>query len=136
MINRQLQVKLCDLGISKFKLVANSLRTAIGYLKGTPYMAPEILLHGEESSKASDVWSLACTIVELFSEDYVWPLDKEVEEDPLETIKTYMRSHVTPNTNNIVAEFRKAVDQCFLFSPNERPSVTEILDALACLPLI
>lgn len=65
-------VKICDSGLSKFKKMTSSLRTTVGrtrYVRGTPlYMAPELLLQNMEVTAYSDIWSLACTLVELYSE--------------------------------------------------------------------
>ncbi|KAH0549558.1 hypothetical protein KQX54_010355 [Cotesia glomerata] len=45
-------VKVCDLGLSKFKKMSSSLRTTAGgtgFVKGTPlYMAPELILENKE----------------------------------------------------------------------------------------
>ncbi|XP_044741888.1 probable serine/threonine-protein kinase samkA [Chrysoperla carnea] len=67
-------VKICDLGLSKFKKMTSSLRTTVGrtrYVRGTPlYMAPELLLQNMEVTPYSDIWSLACTLVELLKSQF------------------------------------------------------------------
>ncbi|KAH0540233.1 hypothetical protein KQX54_014892 [Cotesia glomerata] len=69
-------VKVCDLGRSKFKKMSSSLRTTVGgtgFVKGTPlYMAPELILENKEATVHSDVWSLTCTLIELYTEKSIW----------------------------------------------------------------
>ncbi|KAH0563621.1 hypothetical protein KQX54_003248 [Cotesia glomerata] len=69
-------VKVCDLGLSKFKKMSSSLRTTVGgtgFVKGTPlYMAPELILENKEATVHSDVWSLTCTLIELYTEKSIW----------------------------------------------------------------
>lgn len=70
-------VKVCDLGLGKFKNNSISLlRTTVGpatFVKGTPlYMAPELILYNKEKTIYCDVWSLTCTLIELYTEKSIW----------------------------------------------------------------
>ena len=61
--------KLCDMGLSKLKSAHSLSQTTSSAIPGTPsYMAPECLLERNKATVHSDVWSLACTLVELFTE--------------------------------------------------------------------
>lgn len=67
------------MGLSKLK-VMNTLNTTIadkrGMQPGTPaYQALEILLNCRTAKMPSDIWSLCCTYVELYTEKTVWNID-------------------------------------------------------------
>ena len=60
------------------------------------YQAPELLLG--ESSKASlssDVWSLSCTLIEMFVEEPIRSMDSTVE-DTLSNIRKCMKRKAMP----------------------------------------
>ena len=60
------------------------------------YQAPELLLG--ESSKASlssDVWSISCTLIEMFVEEPIWSMDSTVE-DTLSNIRKCMKRKEMP----------------------------------------
>ena len=68
LVNKDLQVKICDLGLSKISAMATELLTTAGKLTtlGTVfYMAPEILWEYQPATVFSDMWSLSGTLVEL-----------------------------------------------------------------------
>ena len=70
--------KLRDIGSSKLKSVQSLSQTTSTGIPGTPsYMAPKCLHERKKATVHSDVWSLACTLVELFTE-------KDCREQPLE----------------------------------------------------
>ncbi|XP_053389214.1 mitogen-activated protein kinase mpk-1-like [Mercenaria mercenaria] len=66
-------VKLCDMGLSKLNILNSTLTTFAnqnGLQPGTPaYQAPEVILNHSPACKSTDVWSLPCTISEVFSEE-------------------------------------------------------------------
>ena len=67
-------IKLCDLGISKMKILGSSTSTCATTMPGTiMYMAPESIMH-RKSFAASDVWSLGCTLLEMFTESDTWDI--------------------------------------------------------------
>ena len=62
-----------DTGLSKLKSVQSLSQTTRTGIPGNPsYMAPECLLGRKKATVNSDVWSLACTLVELFTEKDCW----------------------------------------------------------------
>ncbi|WAR26603.1 hypothetical protein MAR_012307, partial [Mya arenaria] len=49
---------------------------------GTPaYQAPEILLQARRGRTQADVWSLCCSLVELFTAKTIWDLTSEDDEN-------------------------------------------------------
>ncbi|XP_023317601.1 extracellular signal-regulated kinase 1-like [Trichogramma pretiosum] len=75
LLTKEKGVKICDLGVSKINELYTQLMTTHGRVNcaGTPmYMAPEIYINRQQATEYSDMWSFACTIVELFNEKHVW----------------------------------------------------------------
>ena len=61
--------KLRDMGLSKVKTAQSLSHTTSTAIPGSPsYMAPECLLQKKQATTQSDVWSLACTLLELFTD--------------------------------------------------------------------
>jgi len=61
------------MGLSKVKAAQSLSHTASTAIPGSPsYMAPECLLQKKQATTQCDVWSLACTLLELFTERDCW----------------------------------------------------------------
>ncbi|XP_074097879.1 uncharacterized protein LOC141526702 [Cotesia typhae] len=79
LVNEHLMVKLCDLVLSKISDIDSSspLNTTVGHnFRGTPmFMAPEIIVQNLPAIKPTDVWAMACCLVELFCERQVWVIE-------------------------------------------------------------
>ncbi|KAG2186391.1 hypothetical protein INT43_002829, partial [Umbelopsis isabellina] len=112
-------VKLTDFGVSlnlKLKQVDN------GEPVGTPnWMAPEIIeLQG--ASVKSDIWSLGCTIIELYS-------GKPPYSDLISMSALYriVEDDVPPLPTGISEPMRKFLLSCFQKDPQKRPSAVELL---------
>ncbi|KAJ2962349.1 hypothetical protein NQZ79_g2483 [Umbelopsis isabellina] len=112
-------VKLTDFGVSlnlKLKQVDN------GEPVGTPnWMAPEIIeLQG--ASVKSDIWSLGCTIIELYS-------GKPPYSDLISMSALYriVEDDVPPLPIGISEPMKKFLLCCFQKDPRKRPSAVELL---------
>ena len=88
--------KVCDFGLCRIRQAhAISFSAALGIV-GTPsYMAPECLLQSKKGRAESDIWSMGCTFVELFSERTVW--NGEDDSDTLEYIRKNMQHRKMPD---------------------------------------
>lgn len=70
-------IKLCDFGSSReFKKGSNQISTSFTSMKNQivgsiQWMAPEVIAE-EGSGSKSDIWSLGCTIVEMFVGGNPW----------------------------------------------------------------
>ncbi|OXU21531.1 hypothetical protein TSAR_013811 [Trichomalopsis sarcophagae] len=76
LVNENLLVKICDLGLANSKAIDESLQSTRNSIQGTYlFMEPEILMGREKATTQSDVWSFACTITSLYIESPIWDMD-------------------------------------------------------------
>jgi serine/threonine protein kinase len=116
------------MGLSKLKTMKTLVTTFAGSEQpGTPaYKAPE--LDTGSASTMSDMWSLSCTLVELFIEDCVWRSDmdeKDIKQQKIKRmepdgLKTFLQLNIS---NDIKDTVRKGLS----YLPLERPTALEML---------
>ncbi|CDH49012.1 pkinase-domain-containing protein [Lichtheimia corymbifera JMRC:FSU:9682] len=113
-------VKLSDFGVS---VNLQLKETVTGSVAGTPnWMAPEVIQLQGASTK-SDIWSLGCTIIELFT-------GKPPYADliPMTTLFRIVEDECPPLPTTTSQEMMDFLQLCFRKSPNERPTARELLD--------
>lgn len=131
LVNKHLVVKVCDLGLTKYKECRENFQTSATFpgFKGTKnYCAPEILLNkAKETSTliASDIWALGCTICEIYSEDYAW--DVVSYDNGIEDI---LKKQLIPDLSAVPVQLQDILKKCFLYDPLFRASITDILDVI------
>ena len=69
---------VCDMGLAKVKLGMPTITNRKDGARGTPYYSAPETFKGQYD-KHADVWSLGCTLVELFTEKRVWKIKSENE---------------------------------------------------------
>ncbi|XVF17738.1 hypothetical protein REPUB_Repub10bG0149500 [Reevesia pubescens] len=118
-------VKLADFGMSKHL----SGQRADLSLKGSPYwMAPELMqavMQKDNSSDlalAIDIWSLGCTIIEMFTGKAPWS-DYEGAAAMFKVMKD-----TPPIPENLSPEGKDFLRCCFRRNPAERPSASMLLE--------
>ncbi|TKW30162.1 hypothetical protein SEVIR_2G016900v4 [Setaria viridis] len=116
-------VKLADFGMAKHLSTAAPNLS----LKGTPYwMAPEMvqatLLKDVGYDVAVDIWSLGCTIIEMFDGKPPW----SDLEGPAAMFKVLHKDPPIPE--NLSLEGKEFLQCCFKRNPAERPTASELLD--------
>lgn len=127
LLNSHLQLKLCDMGFSKYEGMPSELLSAVGNCHGTLlYMAPELLIDEQPSTIKSDVWALACVIVEMFTEDFVW--DAHFSFDLREKIVNLMKTNRKPKLDQVPQNLRRILSSCFNSDPIQRPQSSTLLD--------
>ncbi|KAK8957522.1 Mitogen-activated protein kinase kinase kinase YODA [Platanthera zijinensis] len=116
-------VKLADFGMAKHLSGAAAALS----LKGTPYwMAPEVVQATMNKDIgydfAVDIWSLGCTIIEMFSGKHPWSglegaaaMFKVLHKDP-------------PIPEGLSCEGKDFLRRCFHRNPAERPTASVLLD--------
>lgn len=113
------RVKIGDFGFACY--LNNLSNEESEYLVGSPYwMAPEVA-RGENHSKASDIWALGISCIEMFLGK---PPYSSME--PLKAIK-YIGKHGTKIPSGISEDFADFLNQCTKKNPNDRPSVSKLL---------
>lgn len=128
MLTKSKHVKICDLGLSKVNELSTGLLSTQGgsSTPGTPmYMAPELILRSEKASQSSDIWSLACTIVELYKEEMIW----RTNGGGYYALKNFLRQRRAPDLASVPQFLRDLISKCFCYDPNCRPTAET---ALSC----
>lgn len=111
-------IKLSDFGVSHNLNAAQHLNTDVS---GTPnWMAPEVIqLLG--ASTASDIWSLACTIVELVTGKPPYS-----ELLPMSAMFNIVMDRCPPIPPRCSPELADFLTQCFAKDPLERPTARDL----------
>ncbi|XP_022807184.1 cyclin-dependent kinase 1-like [Stylophora pistillata] len=138
--------KLCDMGLSKLKSAQSLTHTTSSAIRGTPsYMAPECLLERKKAAVHPDVWSLACTFVELFTERECWEQLLEGKEEAagrksddaesdVESLIAIMRKKECPRSiefspETVDASLRGILVDCFKYETELRPRAIDLVNA-------
>ncbi|KAM0752791.1 kinase-like protein, partial [Meredithblackwellia eburnea MCA 4105] len=129
-------IKIGDFGVSLNLNAVKNNRTAVGNtlndpaaiipevdVAGTPnWMAPEVIeLRG--ASTASDIWSLACTIVELISGKPPY-----AELNAMAAMFRIVEDDRPPIPARCSPELHDFLTQCFAKDPKERPSARSLFE--------
>ena len=140
--------KLCDMGLSKLKSALSLTHAISSAMRGTPsYMAPECLLERKKAAVHSDVWSLACTLVELFTEMECWEQLLEGKEaaagrksddfdSDVESLIAIMRKKECPRSleflpDTVGASLRGILVDCFKYETKMRPRAIDLVNAFS-----
>lgn len=131
LVDRNTRVaKICDFGLGRIRQAhVQSYSLACGLI-GTPaYMAPECLLEGKKGYEKSDIWSLGCTLAELFTQTTVWQCEDH-DRDVVEFIKTSMKEKIKP-FRDVDHRYEAILVDCVHYEPQLRPTARQIVEALA-----
>ncbi|XP_026535632.1 mitogen-activated protein kinase kinase kinase 3 isoform X2 [Notechis scutatus] len=115
-------VKLGDFGASKRLQTICMSGTGIRSVTGTPYwMSPEVI-SGEGYGRKADIWSLACTVVEMLTEKPPW-----AEYEAMAAIFKIATQPTNPQLPTHISEpCRDFLRQIFV-EARKRPSAEELL---------
>ncbi|XP_030843124.1 E3 ubiquitin-protein ligase MIB2 [Strongylocentrotus purpuratus] len=125
---------LCDLGLAHIKTRSTMSRATLVTARGTfTYMPPECGTSEDgnmSATSASDVWSLACTLLEFFSGQSVWP--KTI--NPMALLCRFMGDDVMPaNVEKLQPNIKKILKPCFHKVPSKRPSAESMMQQFSGL---
>ncbi|KAL2093148.1 hypothetical protein ACEWY4_010460 [Coilia grayii] len=96
---------------------------AVGPMGGTLlYMAPECILHFQDSSWSTDMWSLGATYLELFTRSTPWAIRKQRE------LAALMASKTPPHALLSLSEKYHFLCLLLNYEPQSRPTASEVVE--------
>ena len=112
--------KLTDFGGAK---IIKEEMNVYSSMQGTPnWMAPEIIKSLEET-RYSDIWSIGCTIIEMFQGEPPYN-DKK---NPLSVLNCICKNNEPPKIpEGMSKELKDFVEKCLVVEPNKRYNVYEL----------
>eukprot|EP00667_Euglena_gracilis_P002976 EG_transcript_2983 len=122
LVDRAGNIKLTDFGASKRIVDLITKTEGASELKGTiKWMAPEVCL-GNGGCKASDVWSLGCTVVEMLTGESPFP-----GIDQFSLLFHVAMGKCEPQIPEAVSgDCKDFLGRCFKPDPADRPCVTAL----------
>jgi serine/threonine protein kinase len=118
--------KILDFGVAK---MAGAAVTRTGLTLGTlAYMAPEQIMEGRVSA-ASDVWSLAVVLCEALTGEH--PFARSSQARTLRAIVLEDPLPLGPVGDRLLPKAARALDAALSKTPDERPSPSDLAQALA-----
>ena len=100
-----------------------------------PYQAPEVLVDRKSGNTSTDIWSMSCTLVEVFSECPIWSYPDD--EDPVQYILSKMVKKAKPDGLEMLASVPEsrippaalsALRKGLSYEPAERPNAVDMID--------
>jgi hypothetical protein len=124
-------VKLSDFGTSKLLPATANTATASGTVGSPAYMAPEVIREGR-TSKGSDIWALACSVVQMATARGPWshlPLGQQ-QSIPL---MFHIGTAAPPNHHPVLPArlsppLAEVLKTCFAHSSADRPTAAALLE--------
>ncbi|XP_053569752.1 mitogen-activated protein kinase kinase kinase 3 isoform X2 [Bombina bombina] len=115
-------VKLGDFGASKRIQTICMSGTGIKSVTGTPYwMSPEVI-SGEGYGRKADVWSVACTVVEMLTEKPPW-----AEYEAMAAIFKIATQPTKPRLPDNVSDYCRDFMKQIFVEEKRRPTAEELL---------
>lgn len=129
--------KVSDFGMAKILEGDSKVHVTASNFGPIKWMAPEALQ--KETSKASDVWSLAVVILEVLTEDPPFKEMNNVEialqvsarETGLNALKKSEINLDNCESYGLTKSQYEILERCFAFSPEDRPKAEEVATAFA-----
>ncbi|KAJ8688654.1 hypothetical protein QAD02_024449 [Eretmocerus hayati] len=126
MIDKFFTIKICDFGFSKSDSSNQSIVSSVGTNSyGTfTYMPPEVLVSNEEATTSGDIWSLACTLIEMYSESCLWG---EKGNANMIAVKKLGSGEIPDYVNNPIFLW-EIVKQSLSYDPTFRPGIDKYVE--------
>lgn len=121
LVDRSAAVKICDFGVSRSENV-QTINPGQQHMVGTPwYIAPEMVEYRPYTTSV-DIWSLGCTVLELATGRRPYH-----ELSAMQVLFRMVEDRCPPIPSHISQEAKDFLKACWVFSPEERPSATDLL---------
>ncbi|EUD64569.1 TKL protein kinase [Plasmodium inui San Antonio 1] len=126
LFDEQYNLKICDFGKTR-KLNADG-KIILEDNGGSPrYMAPECFMEENSINEKSDIWGLACCLIEIFANQIPFQHIKHKEDVVVEILVNKQKPNVP---NCLHPKLHKLLERSFCIDPEERPSCEEYLELL------
>ncbi len=121
LVDHNAAVKICDFGVSRSENV-QTINPGQQHMVGTPwYIAPEMIEYRPYTTSV-DIWSLGCTVLELATGRRPYH-----ELSAMQVLFRMVEDRCPPISGNLSAECKSFLHACWVWSPEERPSATQLL---------
>jgi serine/threonine protein kinase len=128
-------VKICDMGISRIKAIQTMYQSSVSGIPGTPsYMAPECLLNKEKATIHSDIWSLGCTLLEMYTEKECWEIEDDTQlgtaSNACSGFMRHLNNKEIPSSlesSDIDIVIKEILRRCFDYVPEKRPNALQLV---------
>ncbi|ANQ05767.1 Protein kinase [Plasmodium coatneyi] len=126
LFDEEYNLKICDFG--KTRKLNTDGKIILEDNGGSPrYMAPECFIEGNSINEKSDIWGLACCLIEIFANQIPFQHIKHKEDVVVEILVNKKKPNV-PNCFH--PKLHKLLERSFCTDPEERPSCEEYLQLL------
>lgn len=126
LIDENLSVRLADFGLAQF---SDSSTSTLGSQLGgaTRWMAPELVLQGERSSFASDVYALACVCLEIYSQKRPFAAMNDAQIIA-QLMKDLRPARIAMKSGReIPDDVWELIEKCWATDPEARPTMSEVV---------
>ncbi|KJP85640.1 TKL protein kinase [Plasmodium fragile] len=126
LFDEQYNLKICDFG--KTRKLNEDGKIILEDNGGSPrYMAPECFIEENSINEKSDIWGLACCLIEIFANQIPFQHIKHKEDVVVEILVKKQKPNV-PNCFH--PQLHNLLERSFCIDPEERPSCEEYLQLL------
>eukprot|EP01087_Luapelamoeba_hula_P002896 TRINITY_DN1270_c0_g1_i2.p1 TRINITY_DN1270_c0_g1~~TRINITY_DN1270_c0_g1_i2.p1 ORF type:complete len:683 (-),score=166.80 TRINITY_DN1270_c0_g1_i2:47-2095(-) len=127
LVNASYDVKVCDFGLSCVKEIPKPDEELRDTAVGSPiWMAPEVL-SGHLASEKSDVYAFAIVLWEIMTRKSPFSNVRSFDEFLDDVIDNHKRP---PLPDDMDANLKKLIEECWSGNAKKRPNFSEILDRL------
>ncbi|KAK3245139.1 hypothetical protein CYMTET_45276 [Cymbomonas tetramitiformis] len=117
-------VKLADFGASKVYsegTVTDGFKSLAGSLF---WMAPEVMKGVSADGRCSDIWSVGCTVIEMYTGAHPWP---DMDNGWAAIFSIARNVNGPPLPTNASKEGLDFMQKVFKYEPGERPTAAQLL---------
>ena len=126
-------IKICDMGLSKFKDVKQATATTMTpHPTGTyPYMAPE-MFGANRRGTGVDIYSFGCLMIEVFGQRKVWG-DLSGINIMYKVCGSYNNPPQSPSVTHLPLHCQDICKSCCYTDSTKRPRIHEVMKMLDTL---